>query len=193
MNMNNGLRVLASAGLIAALGGCMSPSSENDRQRELNQHRIEFVNATTQAALVAANATPGAPAVNVDAGRIRAMGCPLLADFVEDMSAHESTPDNLFPASAKEVFGCFGIKGDGTLDDIDVIANKLNNPAELLDCICGGDGLRRLLGGNYAAFSASASRAVDAYDAAQSKTVDKFNASGSKAVDRFDASKSSGM
>lgn len=191
--MRHGLRFLAFAVLGAAVGGCMNPPSESEQRSELNQRRIELVNATTQAALSTANTSPGNATPAVDADQIRALGCPLLADFVEDMSTHQGTLEKPLPASAKELFGCFGITGDGTLDDIDVIYDKFKSPEQLLDCICGGDGLSRLFGGNYSAFSAAASKAVDAYDAAQSKATDGFDASNSNAVDGYDGSNASGM
>jgi len=179
-----------SAGLVAltlALAGCMGVDGAGDTQEaELNAGKLKFVQETSYSAANAAGINVSANAEN-DAAieQIRSLGCPNLADFFDEMKTFQGTETKPFPGSAKPLFACFGINGSGTLDDIDVVYEKLADLTTLLDCVCGSNALSQLLGGKIELFSVQAAAAAEAFDVTNSQVAAKFDASKSKAADTY--------
>jgi hypothetical protein len=178
MKTKLGLTILSAVCIgLAMLGGCMGVDrDEQAENRATDAKRLQFINETS-ASLAKSAVGPVAPDFD-------ALGCPKLGSLFKDMVSDQGTESQPFPQSFKEYLSCFGFSGNGKPDDIDVFWEKIQNPTELLDCICGGSALSDLLAGKLEVFSASASVAAGAaFNATQSSAAGSaFNASSSTAA-----------
>ena len=176
MKTKLGLTTLSAACIgLATLGGCMGVDRDEQAESASNQNRIQFVQESS-AGLATAAATANLPDIS-------ALGCPNLETLFDDIATFQGSVSQPLPQSFDDYLSCFGISGSPTLDDYDGVWEKLQNPTELLDCVCGSSALSDLFRayGVWTVFSAQASAAAGAaFNASQS------NASGST----FDATNS---
>jgi hypothetical protein len=172
----NSITALKIFGAVASLSlaGCLSASQDEPSRADANS--VKFVQESS-AGLAKANATSNLPDIS-------ALGCPKLEKLFEDIETFQVSEDEPLPQSFKDYLSCFGISGNPDADDYDVVWEKLQNPTELLDCICGGSGLSNAFRTQqWTLFSASASAAAgSAFNAgASSAGGSTFNASQSNA------------
>lgn len=185
MNKMHGFKI-AALGTVFALAGCLGADQKSEMETA-REKRVAFVNETSLSAIEAANIAVGPSNAEI-AKSLDQLGCPKLSKLFTDLSTFQGTWEKPLPQSFIEYLSCFGIQGNGTLDDIDIISEKLNNPTELLDCICGSNALSQLLVGKIELFSAQTSAAAQVFTVSDSKTADNYDASGSKAADQYDGS-----
>lgn len=189
MNKMHGFKV-AAVGITFALAGCLGADQKAEMETA-REKRVTFVNETSLSAVEAAG-IPLAKSANNDqiTQALDQLGCPKLSKLFSDLSNFQGTWEKPLPASFIDYLSCFGIQGNGTLDDIDVVYDKLQNPTALLDCICGGSALSELLAGKIELFSVQASAAAEAFSASNSKPADTYNGSSTKPADVYNGSSS---
>lgn len=189
MNTMQGFRI-AAVGTLFALAGCLGADQKSEAEIA-REKRVAFVNETSQSAVEAAGISLPKSAANDELAKaLDQLGCPKLSKLFSDLSSFQGTWEKPLPASFLDYLSCFGINGSGTLDDIDVISEKLKNPTELLDCICGSDALSQLVAGKIELFSVQASAAAEVFNASNSKPADTYNGSSSKPADVYNGSSS---
>jgi hypothetical protein len=190
--------LIAPAGVALVFAGCLSGADQQAEARAEQEKRVTFITETSKSAAAAAGVNAENPFHAEIVASLDALGCPKLSRLFTDLLDFQGSEDRPLPASFVEYLACFGVSGSGTLDDIDVVYAKFENPTQLLDCICGGTGLSDLyLGGNFALtnFQGSTSAAAGvAFDGKSSSSAgSSFDGkSSSGAGSSFDGKSSSG-
>src|SRR5690606_1476368 len=184
--MNNMTLKLFGAVATLSLAGCLNASNE-ESAHAADANSVRFVQESS-AGLTKAAATATLPDIS-------SLGCPKLEKLFKDIEGFQISMDAPVPQSFRDYLSCFGISGNPDVDDYDVVWEKLQNPTELLDCICGGPALSNAFRTQqWAVFSASTSAAAgSAFNAgASSAGGSTFNAGASSAGgSTFDANGSS--
>ncbi len=184
---------ILGAGALALLSGCLSGSDLSAEARQARANDLKFIQESS--APIAAQVSPGAFDHHDLSDQLDAIGCPKLGALFRDLfkySLEADETDGSFPQSFVDYLACFGLKPGvaPTEAQLNEMMMKFQNPQELLNCICGGDGLSLLLAGKIELFSAQGSAAADVFTASNSKAAEAYDGSNSKAADNHDASQS---
>lgn len=161
----HGFKFFTTVGAALALAGCLSGADQQAETDVAREKRVTFVTETSLSAAEAAGVNVENPFHAEIVKSLDALGCPKLSRLFTDLADFQGTPTQTLPASFVDYLSCFGVSANGTLDDIDVVYEKFENPTQLLDCICGGTGLSDMyFGGDFSlkAFEGRTSAAAGA-------------------------------
>jgi hypothetical protein len=196
MNTKLGLTILSAACL--GLAGCLNGDVDAEN-RAADAKRVSFIEQTAPVlGKAAAEEFPiGGNQNEIIAQNLEKIGCPKLAKLFRDMMDFQGTEDKPLPTSFTDYLSCFGVSGSGTLDDIDVVWEKFDDPEALLECICGGTGMTDYLNSvnfQWSVFQGAASTAAGSAFSGASSSSSGGGFSGSSSSSSgggFDGSSSS--
>ncbi len=185
MNASLGLKFFPAAAILS-LAGCLGVEQDKTAEtRQMDSQRIQFVE---ESASGLAKTVFEGDFIDGFASELERIGCPKLAQLFRDM--YEPGVEGV-PQSFRDYLACFGITGSGTVDDVDAIMDRFDNPQQLLNCICGGTGLSDLFGDlKWTTFAAQTSSAAGAAFNASTSNAGGTGFSGgasSTAESEFDA------
>jgi len=177
----------ASLAGVLALAGCLNGADQKSEAQSAHERKVTFIAQTSEAAVQAA----GIPSNAEISANLEKIGCPKLAQLFSDFSTYQGSQSKPFPPSFIEHLSCFGINGNGTIEDIDSVTAKFQNPTQLLDCMCGGSALSDLLKGNvqaWSAFDGSVKAAASSFDGSTKAASGSFDGSSKGSTGGFDGS-----